>query len=204
MLVLAGCLGILTVYNAPPVQSQTQFRRVPLQYIAALGDPQASSGDGAQQWGIWRIDPGPRGVPLSGYSGLLSRGGRAPAGWEFQGDDWWLEEHGLLMEPPRFPLPPGEYVVTGGREATAVLTVYSPDENGDQRWQISGGARLKDVTHIPCRAARFRPAAGQVCSPGAVPQDVFPLAPDDPMPGADGCRKQNYHVLFVIGVAADS
>ena len=41
------------------------LRRVRTQFIAALGDPKASSGrGGAEKWGIWRIDPGPRGVFL--------------------------------------------------------------------------------------------------------------------------------------------
>ena len=37
--------------------------------------------------------------------------------------DWWLEEHGLIMERPT-ALPPGQYKVTGDREVTTTLTVY--------------------------------------------------------------------------------
>ena len=46
------------------------FKRVETQFIAALGDPKASSGTGAEQWGIWRIDPGPRGVRLQNFKQL--------------------------------------------------------------------------------------------------------------------------------------
>ena len=46
------------------------FKQVETQFIAALGDPKASSGTGAEQWGIWRIDPGPRGVRLHNFKQL--------------------------------------------------------------------------------------------------------------------------------------
>ena len=46
------------------------FKQVDTQFIAALGDPKASSGTGAEQWGIWRIDPGPRGVQLQNFKQL--------------------------------------------------------------------------------------------------------------------------------------
>ena len=42
-----------------------------------------------------------------------SAGGKAPAGWSWDKNDWWLEEHGLIMEKPDFPVPAGRYVVTG-------------------------------------------------------------------------------------------
>jgi hypothetical protein len=60
----------------------------------------------AQAWGIWRVDPGPRGVRLAQYAALEAAGGVARAGWQFDKDDWWLEEHGLIMEKPDFPVPP--------------------------------------------------------------------------------------------------
>lgn len=41
----------------------------------ALGDPKASRGASAGAWGIWRVDPGPRGVRLSNYNKLASSGG---------------------------------------------------------------------------------------------------------------------------------
>ena len=85
---------------------QTKIRRISTQYIAALGDPGATSGSGAQSWGLWPLDPGPRGVKLTHYQRLKDAGGLAPAGWQFHSTDWWLEEHGLLMEQPTFPLTP--------------------------------------------------------------------------------------------------
>ena len=138
---------------------EPQFRRVQTQFIAAAIDPvhgegmKASSGKGSSDWGIWRADPGPRGVQLREYDRLESTGGVAPRGWKFDKvqalrvkphrtpcretksntvrtynaaareradprltlqpcatqSDWWLEEHGLIMEKPSFPLPPGEY-----------------------------------------------------------------------------------------------
>ena len=36
----------------------SKFRRIEPQYIAALGDPGATSGNGAQSWGLWSQDPG--------------------------------------------------------------------------------------------------------------------------------------------------
>ena len=105
-------------------ESQTRFKRIPIQYIVALGDPAATSGSGAESWGLWRQDPGPRGCRLENYDQLKAAGGVAPQQWKFDDTDWWLEEHGLIMEKPIFPLPPGKYVVTGGRKVTAVLIVY--------------------------------------------------------------------------------
>ena len=56
---------------------QTIFKRIPTQYIAALGDPNASSGNNAQTWGLWSVDPGPRGVKLKHYEQLEAAGGVA-------------------------------------------------------------------------------------------------------------------------------
>ena len=67
----------------------TRFRRVQTQFIAAAIDPvhgdgmQASSGAGTGDWGIWHVDPGPRGVQLREYDRLESTGGVAPRGWKF-------------------------------------------------------------------------------------------------------------------------
>ena len=41
---------------------------------------------------------------LSRYEQLEAAGGVAPAQWKFDNTDWWLEEHGLIMEQPEFPL----------------------------------------------------------------------------------------------------
>jgi hypothetical protein len=99
-----------------PALSQAKPTFVPgeTQYIAALGAPTATSGTDAETWGFWSVDPGPRGVWSTDYADLLATGGQAPAGWQFDPASWWLEEHGLLMESPSFPLPPGQYVVTAG------------------------------------------------------------------------------------------
>src|SRR5690349_4853776 len=71
-----------------------RFKRVPTQYIAALAPPDATSGSNAETWGLWAQDPGPRGVRLKAYDRF--KGGTAPAGWHFDKNAWWLEEHGLL------------------------------------------------------------------------------------------------------------
>ena len=48
--------------------TKPKFKRLsPIQFIAALDDPAASSGTGADKWGLWREDPGPRGVFLRDY-----------------------------------------------------------------------------------------------------------------------------------------
>jgi len=168
-----------------------------------LGEPGAKSGNGAQAWGLWRADPGPRGVPLASYERLKQVKGAAPAGWKFDPADWWLEEHGLIMEKPAFPVPPGKYLVTGDREVTSTLTIHPPDKDGNEHWELADGATLYDVTHLGCRSARYTPAAGQnSCSPANAPRAAFRVAPGRPMPPVDGCRKQDYAVLIVIGVAA--
>lgn len=185
-------------------EDQTQFKRISLQYIAALGDPGATSGSGAQTWGLWRHDPGPQGVWLDNFGELKSRGGDAPATWQFDSENWWLDENGLIMEPPDFPVPPGKYVVTGDREVTTVLTIHPADDNGDRRWELADDAKLYDVTHLPCRSARYTPAAGDdKCSPAGARKTAFPVDPGASMPTVQGCNKQDYAVLFVIGVAVE-
>ena len=185
-------------------QGQPGFRRLwSAQYIAALGDPKANSGNGAQLWGLWREDPGPRGVRLARYEQLKAANGVAPARWKFDSTDWWLEEHGLIMEKPAFPLPPGRYLVTGDRDVTTVLTIHAKDKNGNQRWELADRATLYDVTHLACRSARYTPSkAGQnSCSPANARQSAFPVTPGGTMPPVDGCNKQDYAVLIVVGVA---
>lgn len=188
-----------------PVDAETVVKPIPTQYIAALGDPGATSGTGAEAWGLWREDPGPRGVRLTSYEALKADGGVAPARWRFDGADWWLEEHGLIMEQPEFPIPPGRYVVTGGREVTAILTVHPKGDDGVQHWQLDQGATLHDVTHLRCRSARYTPAAGaDSCSPAKAPMTAFPVVPGGPMPPVEGCNKQDYQVLIVIGMAVEN
>jgi hypothetical protein len=188
-------------------KDQTKFKRfsIPM-YIAALDEPGANSGTGAQSWGLWRLDPGPRGVRLDGYERLKAAGSIAPARWRFDSTDWWMEEHGLIMENPDFPLPPGKYLVTGDREVTTVLTIDPKDKTGNQRWQLADAAKLHDVTHLRCRSARYTPAATNKnsCTPANARETAFPVPPGAAMPPVEGCNKQDYSVLIVIGVAVES
>jgi len=203
---LRNCVSLAMGLFMLPGQADAEmvFKPIPTQYIAALGDPGATSGTGAESWGLWQVDPGPRGVQLSGYEALKAEGGVAPAQWKFDGSDWWLEEHGLIMEQPAFPIPPGKYVVTGGRSMTAVLTIHPKGNDGLQQWELDRGATLYDVTHLRCRSARYTPAAGaNSCSPAKAQMTAFPVAPGGPMPPVEGCNKQDYEVLIVIGMAAD-
>jgi hypothetical protein len=204
---LAGMLaatGLLPPSAWAASATDSRFRRVPTQFIAALDNPAASSGTGAQAWGIWTLDPGPRGVALDRFAQLTRAGNVAPANWTFDNTDWWLEEHGLIMEQPAFPLAPRKYLVTGGRETTAVLTIHAPDRNKDSRWELDQGATLHDVTHLGCRSARYTPSgAGNACSPARARQSAFPVTPGGTMPPVDGCHKQDYAVLFVIGLEAN-
>ena len=178
---------------------RSQFKRVPTQYIAALAAPDATAGNNAETWGLWRQDPGPRGLRVRSFDRL--KNGVAPAGWQFDEHAWWLEEHGLLMEAPEFPMPPGVYLVTGDREVTSVLTVHAPAADGRQRWELADGATLYDVTHLRCRSAIYTPAtAGASCSPSAVREDDFPVTPGAAMPPVANCAKQDYQVLIVIGL----
>ena len=203
-LLVAGSLmllaGLQPVYAAGPDLSK--FRRIEPQYIAALGDPRATSGKDAQSWGLWSQDPGPRGCKLDRYPELKATG-VAPAKWKFDAKDWWLEEHGLIMEKPTFPLPPGQYLVTGDRSVTAVLTIHPKDKDGTQRWELADGATLYDVTHLGCRSARYTPEASHdSCSPANVRTTGFPVNPGAAMPAVNGCRKQDYAVLIVVGLPA--
>jgi hypothetical protein len=138
-------------------------------------------------------------------------GGVAPASWEFDGDDWWLDENGIIMEKPEFSVPAGKYIVTGDREAMAMLTIHPMDEKGVQGWELANGATLYDVTHLPCRTARYTPLTGNdagsaadVCSPASAKRSDFPVTPGGPMPPVDGCHKLDYAVLFIVAEAVDN
>jgi hypothetical protein len=180
----------------------SKFKRIEPQYIAALGDPGAKSGSGAQSWGLWSQDPGPRGCKLDRYPELKATG-VAPAQWKFDAKDWWLEEHGLIMEKPTFPLPAGQYLVTGDRTVTSVLTIHPKDNTGNQRWELADGATLHDVTHLGCRSARYTPVASHdACSPENARKTGYPVVPGVAMPDVKGCNKQDYTVLIVVGLPA--
>lgn len=182
-----------------------RFHRGRTQFIAANIDPvtgagmHQASGTGAKNWGIWHSDPGPRGVSLEDYSELTTtNGGTAPAGWHFSKQDWWVEEHGLIMPPPLFPLPAGEYLVTGDRAITTVLTI---SDNG--HWQLADGAKLYDVTHLPCRSARYTPISSSA-SPSSADFSDWPVQPGGSMPKVNGFKKQDYAVIFVLGMRSSS
>ena len=180
----------------------SKFKRIEPQFIAALGDPKATSGSGAQAWGFWDKDPGPRACKLDHYPQLKATG-VAPAKWKFDAADWWLEEHGLIMEKPSFPLPAGQYLVTGDRNVTTVLTIHPKDKTGNQRWELADGATLYDVTHLGCRSARYTPAtANNSCSPANARTTGYPVLPGATMPDVKGCRKKDYAVLIVVGLPA--
>lgn len=174
------------------------FERIPTQFVAALGNPEASSGTGANEWGIWSEDPGPQGVLLKDYDSLVGKyNGHAPAGWDFNKNDWWLEEHGIIMPSPYFPVAPGRYLVTGGRLVTTPLTIRE-----DGSWSLKEG-KLYDITHLPCRSARYHPNAGNG-SPATANGADFPVIPGAEMPKVVGCDKQDYAVLFIIGKEANA
>jgi len=196
----------MLVAGLPPVHASgvdfSKFRRIEPQYIAALGDPGATSGSGAQSWGLWSQDPGPRGCKLDRYPELKATG-VAPSQWKFDEKDWWLEEHGLIMEKPTFPLPAGKYLVTGDRAVTTVLTIHPKDKDGNQRWELADGATIYDVTHLGCRSARYTPMASHdSCSPENARKTGYPVVPGVAMPDVKGCHKQDYAVLIVVGLPA--
>ena len=184
--------------------AEIKFKRISPQFIAALADPKANAGIGAETWGLWSQDPGPRGVWLSLYPVLKAAGGYAPGNWRFDNDDWWLDENGLLMEKPAFPIAAGRYLVTGEREVTTMLTVHPKDSVGVQKWELDGDASLYDVTHLACRSARYTPVAENSCLPDRADQSEFKVAPGSEMPAVEGCSKQDYSVLIVVGVAVES
>ena len=140
---------------------------------------------------------------MRNYEGLKAAGNVAPSAWTFDDNDWWLEENGLIMEKPPVVLKPGRYLVTGGRQVQSVLTVLPKAADGTQRWELADGARLIDVTHLRCRSARYRPETGaSACTPAKVRASAFPVEPGGAMPHVDGCAKQDFAVLFVIGIEA--
>ena len=175
------------------------YSKAPIHFIASLGAPDASSGTGAETWGLWHGDPANRSVWLSMYPLVRQMGGFTPANWRVEEDDWWLDENGLIMLPPNFPMPAGKYLVTGDRELTTTLIVHEPDANGEMRWELEKGT-LYDVTHLPCRSARYTPIGESgTCLPLAADQSVFPIPVGQPIPEVEGCHKQDYSVLIVIG-----
>lgn len=198
---LASASGMLAATLAGPLAAQPKIRYIPLQYIAALAPEAARSGTGAETWGLWRVDPGPIGVWLRLYQTLQAAGNIAPAGWRFDIDDWWLDENGLIMKAPEFPMPGGRYFVTNGETNASLLTVEKPDAEGRQSWSLSDDMSVADVTHGPCRSARYRPkGAPGSCTPVNADRSVFPLKPGESPPLVEGCDRKEYAVLIVFGL----
>jgi hypothetical protein len=78
------------------------------------------------------------------------------------------------------------------------------ESDGTVRWELEDGATIYDVTHLRCRSARYTPASGNSCSPAKAQMSAFPVAPGGVMPPVEGCNKQDYAVLIVIGVAREN
>ena len=200
---LMSGLGLLASVISPSLFAKKYVRRIPTQYIASLAPADASSGTGAETWGLWETDPGPIGVWLRLYQ-ILEKTGIAPAGWRFDIDDWWLDENGLIMKAPTFPMPAGGYYVTNGEDHISLLTVEKPDAEGKQAWSLSDDKVIGDVTHGPCRSSRYTPSgASGSCSPKDADQSVFPLKLGEETPDVTGCDRQRYAVLIVFGLPAD-
>ena len=198
---LASAGAALLAATAAPTAAQQTFRRIPTQFIAALAGAEENAGTGAENWGLWRSDPGPIGVHLSEYEAMRKAGGRGPTGWVFDEDDWWLDENGLLMHPPEFPMPAAQFFVTDGESGVGLLTVEPPDANGRQAWALSEGITIGTVTHGPCRSGRYRPkGASGSCSPANAPLSIFPLELGAEPPEVQGCDRLEYAVLIVFGV----
>jgi hypothetical protein len=191
----------MTVALTAQSKAAPTFKPIPTQFIAALGNPLANNGTGSENWGLWTLDPGPRGVRLGNFSQLVANAGVAPSQWKFDAGSWWLEEHGLIMEQPDSKLSPGRYMVTGDRIVQTTLTIHEKDASGSQRWELADGAVLYDITHLRCRSARYTAdATGKPCTPSSVNQDYFPIDPTQAMPEVSGCTKLDFAVLFVVGV----
>ena len=192
------------IFGLSAASAQVKVRRVKSQYIAALADPNATSGTGAEAWGIWTEDPGPKGIWLRFYKLLRKAGDLAPSGWRFDIDDWWLDENGLIMDAPKFPIPPGQYYVTNGEEHISLLTIEHPNQNGQQNWSLSDGKTIQNVTHGPCRSARYIPTNGSgSCTPETISLDQFPLKLGEKLPEVRNCVKKDYAVLIVFAFPAD-
>jgi hypothetical protein len=180
--------------------AEDEFKPVQTQFIAALADPAAKSGDNAQDWGLWIVDPGPRGVRHYNFSTIVANGNVAPAQWKFDKARWWLDENGLIMEDPPHKLAPGKYLVTGDRATKTTLTIFPKDATGKQRWELADGANVYDVTHLRCRSAVYTPEPDKVCTPSNVNGDLFRVAPGAAMPDVPGCIRQDHAVIFIVGV----
>lgn len=83
-------------------------------------DPQSKEGKGVEKWGVWERDPGPRGISFDQFAQFVDGGKKeAEAGWPIDTEEFWLKEHGVWIETPRYDLEPRRYLVTGGEVAQA-------------------------------------------------------------------------------------
>jgi hypothetical protein len=83
MLIVCG-LSIFAQQTVFADNYRSHFTPVrPAHYIAALSDPDSNTGNTAETWGYWPLDPGPRGVKLTNYEKLVSSGGVTPAQCQF-------------------------------------------------------------------------------------------------------------------------
>ena len=148
-----GLTGIAAATLLGPSTAQAEMKKLrPIQFIAALGDKDASSGKGAQEWGLWRLDPGPRGVQLGAYEKLAAKGGKAPAGWQFNDKAWWLEEHGLIMEEPA-PLHARRSGELAGMPAVVALETCSLGPL-KETWRRPEGPRCRSPPALPVGRGR--------------------------------------------------
>ena len=97
-------------------------------------------------------------------------------------------------------MPPGKYLVTGNREAKTVLTVFPKDESGAQRWELADGVTVYDVTHLRCRSALYTPRRTTRPARRKRQSRARFREPGASMPPVENCSKQDYAVLFIIGV----
>ena len=68
---------------------------------------------------------------------------------------------------------------------------------------IWDGHACVEYGDLGCRSARYKPAtANNSCSPANVRTTGFPVNPGAAMPVVNGCRKQDYAVLIVVGLPA--
>ena len=202
---LTSALGLMIASASSSLLAQTKIRRIQTQYIATTAPAGATSGNGAETWGIWTVDPGPIGVWLRLYQSLQKAGNIAPSGWKFDINDWWLDENGLIMKSPEFPIPAEQYYVTNGEQHISLLTIEQPDAEGKQAWSLSDDKTIGDVTHGPCRSARYTPKTGlDTCSPKDANRAVFPLKAGEPPPLVRGCNRKQYAVLIVFGLPIES
>ena len=90
-------------------------------------------------------------------------------------------------------------------ENISLLTVEKPDAEGKQAWSLTDDKTIGDVTHGPCRSARYTPEGESgSCSPKYADRSAFPLKPGESPPLVSGCNRKNYAVLIFFAVPADA